>query len=297
MTLTEHLEAHRARLEAHLDHLLPPESTPPETLHKAMRYAVLAGGKRIRPILCWEAAATVSGTGVSPVSIEDLACALEFIHTFSLIHDDLPALDNDDLRRGRPTCHKVFGEAVAILAGDALLTLAFETLARMSGPAPEQKVLIISDLAAAVGSRRGMIGGQVADLEAEGQAVNAAQVEAIHSAKTGALIRAAVRAGARFAGASAGDLEHLSRFGERLGLAFQVVDDLLDLESSPEQLGKSTGKDSARRKATYPAVLGAKRSRALVHELIDEAVAELAPLGPRARRLEEIARYFLARTR
>ena len=303
MTLTEYLEASRVRLEPHLERLLPSASDPPVTLHKAMRYAVLGGGKRIRPILCLEAAETVSGTGlpvrqagVPPVGIEDLACALEFIHTYSLLHDDLPALDNDDLRRGRPTCHKVFGEAVAILAGDALLTLAFELLARMPRPAPEQKALLIAELAAAIGTRQGMIGGQMGDLEAEGKTVSAAEVEGIHRAKTGALIRASIRSGARYAGASEHDLEHLTRFGERLGLAFQIIDDILDVQSSPAQLGKSTHKDAARQKATYPAVFGLERSRSLASELVGEAIGELAPLGARARRLEEIARYLLARS-
>jgi geranylgeranyl diphosphate synthase type II len=296
VTLTEHLDARRAHLEPHLDRLLPPASSPPATLHQAMRYAVLGGGKRIRAILCIEAAATISGAGVSPVGIEDLACALEFIHTYSLIHDDLPALDNDDLRRGRPTCHKVFGEAAAILAGDALLTLAFQTLARMPRPAPEQKSLIIAEVAEAVGTRGGMIGGQLADLEAEGQSVGAAEVEAIHRAKTAALIRAAVRAGARYAGANADELERLSRFGQHLGLAFQIIDDWLDVQSSPEQLGKSTRKDAARRKATYPAVFGLERSRALACETVEQAVAELAPLGARAQILRELAHYLLART-
>ncbi|MFQ5816666.1 MAG: polyprenyl synthetase family protein, partial [Terriglobia bacterium] len=231
-------------------------------------------------------------------------CALEFIHTYSLIHDDLPALDNDALRRGRPTCHKAFGEAVAILAGDALLTLAFETLARIARPAAEQKVLLIAELAAAVGTERGMIGGQIADLEAEGQAVTSEQVEAIHSAKTAALIRAAVRAGAHYAGASADQLERLSRFGQHLGLAFQIIDDLLDVQSSPEHLGKSTrpvpklrdSGDAARRKATYPAVVGLERAHTLARELIEQATAELAPLGPRGQTLQELAHYLLART-
>ncbi|MFQ5926102.1 MAG: polyprenyl synthetase family protein [Terriglobia bacterium] len=316
MTFAQHLQARpvpdwygarRTQLEAHLDRLLPPESTPPTTLHKAMRYAVLNGGKRIRPILCLEAAATISGThDFVGVGIEDLACALEFIHTYSLIHDDLPALDNDDLRRGRPTCHKVFGEAVAILAGDALLTLAFETLARMTLPAPEasggqtppaeQKLLLMAELAAAIGTRRGMIGGQIVDLEAEGQPVTPDQVEAIHTAKTAALIRAAVRAGARYAGANPDQLECLSRFGQHLGLAFQIIDDLLDVQSSPAQAGKSTQKDAARRKATYPAVVGPERSRALARELINLATAALAPFGPRAQTLRELAHYLLART-
>ncbi|MBI4462485.1 MAG: polyprenyl synthetase family protein [Acidobacteria bacterium] len=294
VTLSEQLETRRLALEPHLDRLLPPESAPPETLHRAMRYAVLGGGKRIRPVLCIESAAVLSR---DLDGIEDLACAVEFIHTYSLIHDDLPALDNDDLRRGRPTCHKVFGEAIAILAGDALLTLAFETLARMPRPAPAEKARLIAELADAIGTRDGMIAGQVADLEAEGQSVDAAAVEAIHRAKTAALIRAAVRAGARFAGAPDADLERLSRFGERLGLAFQIIDDILDVQSSPEELGKSTRRDAARRKATYPAVFGLERSRMLSRALIGEATAELAPFGPRAQTLRDLAHFLLTRTK
>lgn len=294
MNLSQHLEKRRTELEAHLDRLLPPENVFPETLHKAMRYSVFAGGKRIRPILCIESAAAVTD---DLAGIEDPACALEFIHTYSLIHDDLPALDNDDLRRGKPTCHKVFGEAVAILAGDALLTLAFEVLTKMARLTPEQKLGIIAELVRAAGTPGGMVGGQVADLEAEGQPATPERVNYIHRAKTGALIRAAVRTGALYAGADDDTLARLSRFGEHLGLAFQIVDDLLDVQSSPAQLGKPTGKDAALQKATYPAVYGIARSQAAAHELIAQACAELAPLGTRARTLEEIARYLLTRPR
>ncbi len=293
MNLSQHLEKRRVELEAHLHRLLPPENVFPETLHKAMRYAVLSGGKRIRPILCIESAAVVTD---DLAGIEDLACALEFIHSYSLIHDDLPALDNDDLRRGKPTCHKVFGEAVAILAGDALLTLAFETLTKLTRPTPEQKLRIIAEVAQAAGTPAGMVGGQLADLEAAGQPATAERVNYIHRAKTGALIRAAVRTGALYAGAEEATLARLSRFSEHLGLAFQIVDDLLDVQSSPAQLGKPTGKDAARQKATYPAVYGIARAQAAARELIAQACTELAPLRARARTLEEIARYLLART-
>jgi len=293
MNLSQHLEKRRAEVEAHLDRLLPAENTFPETLHKAMRYSVLAGGKRIRPILCIESAAAVTD---DLAGIEDLACALEFIHTYSLIYDDLPALDNDDLRRGKPTCHKVFGEAVAILAGAALLTLAFEVLTKLTRPMPEQKLRIITELAAAAGTPKGMVGGQVADLEAAGQPATPEGVNYIHRAKTGALIRAAVRTGALYAGADADALARLSHFGEHLGLAFQIVDDLLDVQSSAAQLGKATGKDATQQKATYPAVYGTARTQAIAQELIAQACAELAPFGRRARVLEEIARYILQRT-
>ncbi|HKZ52928.1 MAG TPA: farnesyl diphosphate synthase, partial [Candidatus Acidoferrales bacterium] len=228
MNLETRLEKHRARLEKRLERLLPREDTPPETLHRSMHYAVLGGGKRIRPILCLETAAALSDR---TAGVEDLACAIEFIHTYSLIHDDLPALDNDDLRRGRPTCHKRFGEAIAILAGDALLTLAFEVVGQMQQPDPYRRTQIIRELAAAAGTRGGMIAGQVADLEAEGKKVSAGQLEAIHRAKTGALIRAAVRTGALYTGTRGQPFEDLSRYGEKLGLAFQIVDDVLDVSS------------------------------------------------------------------
>ena len=257
-----------------------------------MRYSVLGGGKRIRPILCLEAAAVF---GRPPAGIAELACAIEFIHTYSLIHDDLPALDNDDLRRGRPTCHKKFGEAAAILAGDALLTLAFEVLARMRRPAPGQRAEIIRELAAAVGTRGGMIAGQMADLEAEGRKVSSRQLETIHRGKTGALIRASVRTGALFAGADGPSLQCLSRFGAKLGLAFQIVDDVLDVRSSTHRLGKTTHKDAAHGKATYPAVHGLERSQRMAGKLVEEACADLKPFGRRADTLREIARYLLTR--
>lgn len=293
MNLASRLAQHRARLEKRLARLLPPEDAYPESVHRAMRYSVLAGGKRIRPILCLEAA-----TAVRPRNpgIEDLACAIEFIHTYSLIHDDLPALDNDDLRRGQPTSHKKFGEAVAILAGDALLTLAFEVLGRMNRPGAAGRAQIIRELAAAAGTRGGMIGGQVADLEAEGKEISASQLEYIHRSKTGALIRAAVRAGALFAGGRGRLVDRLSRYGEKVGLAFQIVDDILDVRSSSAHLGKPTGQDAARQKATYPGVHGLEKSEQLAAALVEEACAELEPLGRRGQTLQEIARTLLHRT-
>lgn len=292
MVLTTRLAKHRARLDKRLRRLLPPAQEAPQTLHRAMCYSVLGGGKRIRPILCLEAAAVF---GWPPAGIAELACAIELIHTYSLIHDDLPALDNDDLRRGRPTCHKKFGEAAAILAGDALLTLAFEVLARMRRPAPGRRAAIIRELAAAVGTRGGMIAGQMADLEAEGRKVSARQLEAIHRGKTGALIRASVRTGALFAGADRPSLQRLSRFGAKLGLAFQIVDDVLDVRSSTRRLGKTAHKDAAHGKATYPAVHGLEKSQRMAGKLVEEACADLKPLGRRADTLREIARYLLTR--
>lgn len=293
MDLETRLEKHRARLEKHLDRLLPAEDEPPKSLHRAMRYAVLGAGKRLRPILCLETAAALSDRHVG---VEDLACAIEFIHTYSLIHDDLPALDNDDLRRGRATCHKKFGEAIAILAGDALLTLAFEVLGRMHQPEPYQRTQMIRELATAAGTRGGMIAGQVADLEAEGKKVTAKEVEAIHRGKTGALIRAAVRTAALCTGTRGQTYEHLSRYGEKLGLAFQVVDDVLDVRGTSKKLGKAAHKDANRRKATYPAVHGVEESEQLAERLLEEACAELKSLGERAEPLREIARYVLRRT-
>lgn len=293
MNLKTRLEKRRARIDRRLDCLLPAAITPPETIHRAMRYAVLGGGKRIRPILCLEAAAAL---GERSAAVEELACAIEFIHTYSLIHDDLPALDNDDLRRGRPTCHRKFGEAMAILAGDALLTLAFEVLGRMRRPGPSQRIEIVRELAAAAGTRGGMIAGQVADLEAEGKKVSAQRVVTIHRAKTGALIRASVRSAALYAGARGGSLQRLSRYGEKLGLAFQIVDDILDVRSTSRHLGKRAHKDAGQRKATYPSVHGVEKSERVAARLVEEACGELKGFGPRARPLQEIARYIFQRT-
>ncbi|HXE74385.1 MAG TPA: farnesyl diphosphate synthase [Candidatus Xenobia bacterium] len=288
MNLDIYLQRQRARIHRRLAQLLPPASAYPTSIHRAMRYSVLGGGKRIRPILCLEAAAAVGR--VAP-GLLDLACTLELIHTYSLIHDDLPALDNDDLRRGRPTCHKKFGEATAILAGDALLTLAFEIIGRLPRGGGVQ-----TELARAIGTRAGMIGGQIADLEAERQRVSARRLAYIHRAKTGALIRASVRCGALYVGASRAQLEHLSRYGERIGLAFQIVDDILDVRGTAARLGKPAGQDQVRRKATYPAIHGLKKSERLASHLIEGACAELRPFGRRGAVLEAIARYLLHRS-
>ena len=288
-SLQERLRLRQQAVDARLEQLLPPPSQRPESLHRAMRHSVFAGGKRIRPTLCLEAAAAVRPEEAEQAL--DVGCALEMIHTYSLIHDDLPALDNDDVRRGQPTCHKAFGEATAILAGDALLTLAFEVLARYGPPAAERRAAILADVSQAAGTLDGMIGGQVVDLESERRPVDAATVEYIHRSKTGALIRAAVRSGALAAGAPEDQLAALSEYGAQLGLAFQIVDDILDVEGSSQKLGKTAGKDATQQKATYPAVHGLARSRELATTRIQKAVAAVEALGPQGRWLREIALY------
>jgi len=291
MNLPAFFEEDRATVDAALDRLMPGEDAQPPSIHRAMRYSVQAGGKRVRPILCLESARifTADVTQILPV-----ACALEFIHTYSLIHDDLPALDNDDLRRGKPTCHKKFGEATAILAGDALLTLAFETIANASIE-PARRVAILSHVAASAGTVNGMVGGQVADLEAEGRAIQPADLEYIHRSKTAALIRASVVAGTIGGGAHDDDVARLKRFGETIGWAFQVVDDILDVEESSAALGKTAGKDAAQQKATYPSLYGLEKSRQFAKELEARAMAEIEPYGPRAARLRELAELIVHR--
>ena len=271
MNLPVFFEEDRAAVDASLDRLMPAEDAVPASIHTAMRYSVQAGGKRVRPILCLESARIFS-PDMAPVL--PVACALEFIHTYSLIHDDLPALDNDDLRRGKPTCHKKFGEAAAILAGDALLTLAFETLAN-APIEPARRVAILSDVAASAGTVNGMVGGQVADLEAEGRTIHPADLEYIHRSKTAALIRAAVVAGAIAGGADAENVARLRSFGETIGWAFQVVDDILDVEETSATLGKTAGKDAAQKKATYPALHGLEKSRQFAQELESSAMLSL----------------------
>ncbi|HEV2297573.1 MAG TPA: farnesyl diphosphate synthase [Candidatus Acidoferrales bacterium] len=291
MTQPAFLAEDQAIVEKALESHLPPEATTPTTIHRAMRYSVFAGGKRIRPILCIESARLFS----KPVDAAVTAgCAIEFIHTYSLIHDDLPALDNDDLRRGKPTSHKQFGEAIAILAGDALLTLAFETLARADVD-PARRVKIIAEVSSAAGTVRGMVGGQVADLEAEGKPVDAAMLEYIHLSKTAALIRAAIVAGAIAGGAPDADIERMRRFGDALGWEFQVVDDILDVQESSAALGKTAGKDQAQKKATYPALFGIEKSKAFARELAEQVERELACYGERAARLREIADFLVSR--
>jgi geranylgeranyl diphosphate synthase, type II len=317
-----------------LERLLPSPDTLPHSIHRAMRHSVFAGGKRLRPILCMEAAKMVCGTlppgtaelgaalemltsDLSPLpkGVEDLAAALEMLHTYSLIHDDLPALDNDDLRRGQPTCHVVFGEATAILAGDALQTLAFQTIAALPTP-PATTVAILREVSVAVGTGvghignletklpPGMIGGQVMDIESEGIAPTAELVESIHRAKTGALITTSIVSGGLLGlstnpGAPHFDSEmwvhHLRTFGEKAGLAFQIVDDVLDMTQSSEELGKTAGKDTATTKATWPAVYGIDRSLKDAEELIADAFQALEPFGPAADPLKSLAQYLIKR--
>jgi geranylgeranyl diphosphate synthase type II len=292
MPLKEFLAAEALRIDAALDRLTPAESIHPETIHRAMRYSLFAGGKRIRPILCMQGAAAISDD--SPGAIE-AGCALEMIHTYSLIHDDLPALDNDDFRRGKPTCHKVFGEAMAILAGDALFTLAIQTLVRIEGLEAAAKVALIEELSFGGGTVGGMIGGQVADIEGERQPPTAELLDSIHRAKTGALLRASVRMGGICAGGNPAQLEALSNYGEHVGLAFQIVDDILDVEESSEALGKTAGKDAAQGKITFPAVYGLEESRCMAQAQCARAHEALEPFGERARWLHEIADMIVHR--
>ena len=275
-----------------LEDLLPSVETVPSSIHGAMRHSVFAGGKRLRPFLAYQAAVTIAGA--LPEGIARLGAAIEMLHTYSLIHDDLPALDNDDLRRGKPTCHVAFGEAIAILAGDALQTRAFEVLAGLDCP-PAATVQIVGLIANAVGTVEGMIGGQVLDLESEHLKPTAELVEAIHRAKTGALIRVSVVAGGVYAGATADDVARLDLFGRRAGVAFQIVDDVLDLTVDSAHLGKTAGKDQATEKATWPAVFGIEQSRRDAARLIEEAFAALAPYGNRADGLKAVARYLVER--
>jgi geranylgeranyl diphosphate synthase type II len=291
MKLPPFFEEDRLAVDAAVERLLPAETAQPSSIHTAMRYSVFAGGKRIRPILCLETARIFSAD-VTPALHP--ACALEFIHTYSLIHDDLPALDNDDLRRGKPTCHKKFGEALAILAGDALLTLAFQTIGATPAPA-DRRVAMLTEISSAAGTVNGMVGGQVADLEAERKAVDPQMLEYIHRSKTAALIRASITAGALCAGAGAEDVARLRRFGETIGWAFQVTDDILDVEESSAALGKTAGKDMAQQKATYPAIYGLERSHQIAKELATKAIAEISPFGDRSSRLREIAEFLVLR--
>jgi len=278
-----------------LERLLPPADTLPSSIHRAMRHSTFAGGKRLRPVLCMESARIFSAHGTLPAGIEDLAAALEMLHTYSLVHDDLPALDNDDLRRGKPTCHVVFGEAIAILCGDALQTQAYQTLAGLRCPAAAA-VAILGEVSRATGSVEGMIGGQVMDLESEHLTPTAELVSSIHKAKTGALITTSVVTGGIYAGGDAKAVEHLRVFGQRAGLAFQIIDDVLDVTESSEHLGKTAGKDTATVKATWPAVYGVDRSLKDARALIDAAFKELDEFGAAADPLKAVALYLVERT-
>lgn len=291
MKLPDFFQADHATIEAALERLLPPESTQPQTIHRAMRYSVFAGGKRIRPMLCLESARVFTEDVDGAIQA---GCALEFIHTYSLIHDDLPSLDNDDLRRGKPTNHKVFGEAMAILAGDGLLTLAFHTLANASIE-PSRCVRVIAEIGAAAGTVNGMVGGQVADVEAGGKPVDASTLEYIHRSKTAALIRGSIVAGAIAGGAADSDVERLRQFGDLIGWAFQVVDDILDVEESSAALGKTAGKDQEQQKATYPALYGLEKSRSIAADLEARALEQIEPYGAGADRLRQLAQFLVAR--
>jgi geranylgeranyl diphosphate synthase, type II len=275
-----------------LERLLPSPTQRPDSIHQAMRHSVFAGGKRLRPILCMEAARMIAGR--LPEGIEDLGSALEMLHTYSLIHDDLPALDNDDLRRGKPTCHVVFGEAIAILAGDALQTQAYEIMARLKCP-PESRVKIIEEVARGTGTIDGMIGGQVKDIESEHVPADGATLEYIHRSKTGALITASLVSGGIYANGSMPEIQRLRDFGRSIGLAFQIVDDVLDVTQSSEQLGKTAGKDTASEKATYPSLFGIDESIRMADELVASACNALGSFVHRADTLKELAHFLVQR--
>jgi geranylgeranyl diphosphate synthase type II len=293
MDIKEYFSKARAEVDARLDRLLPAEGEAPSIIHRAMRHSVFAGGKRVRPVL-------VLASGESAHGDHDcllhLGAAIEMMHTYSLIHDDLPALDNDDLRRGLPTCHKVFGEAIAILAGDALMTRCYQLLADLPGVGDGSRVRIVREIACATGTIDGMIGGQVVDLESEGKPFDAKTLEYIHHSKTGALLRACVRSGALAAGAAGRELEALDRYGSAIGLVFQIVDDILDVTATSQALGKTAGKDVKAGKATYPALYGIDASRRKARELVDSALEEIRGFDGGADALRALARYFLQRT-
>jgi geranylgeranyl diphosphate synthase type II len=291
MDLKQYLATRAAEVDAALDAFLPKAKEKPATIHAAMRYSVFAGGKRLRPILCLAAAEACGG---DPESAMPPACAVEILHTYSLVHDDLPCMDDDDLRRGRPTCHKVYGEGMAVLTGDALLTEAFLILAQTSPAKRYPGAAYVAELALTGGSTR-LIGGQVMDLEGEGKKLTKAQLVKIHEAKTAALLTTSIRLGAMTANATEKQLEALTTFGHALGLAFQVIDDILDVTQSTEILGKTAGKDAAVEKATYPAILGLEKSRKEAAKLTQEAMDALKPFGKKARHLQDIAEYLLKR--
>jgi len=290
--LPDTLEQGRTAADHALERLIPTEDQHPISIHKAMRHSVFAGGKRLRPILCREAGRMIAGS--LPEGIDELGAALEMLHTYSLIHDDLPALDNDDLRRGRPTCHVVFGEAMAILAGDALQTQAYEVLARLRCPA-DARVRIIAEIAHGTGTIDGMIGGQVVDLEAEHSKPDVKMLEYIHRAKTAALITASLVSGGLYAAGKDDEIKSLRLFGQQIGLAFQIIDDVLDVTQTSEQLGKTAGKDTTAEKATYPALFGVDESLKKADGLIRGAFAQLDPFGARAESLKDLARYLVER--
>jgi len=290
--LSAYLNEKRQRIEAALDHYLPPTDAVPQTLHESIRYSMLAPGKRLRPTLVIAAAEAVGG---SAEAVMPTACALECIHVFSLIHDDLPCMDNDDYRRGRLTNHKVYGEAMALLAGDALLALAFQLIADNAAPAPADRVLQTLRLIAEASGTWGMVGGQVVDMQSQGQAVTPETLRYIHAHKTGALLTASVLAGALLAEASAAQIEALRAYGEHIGLAFQIADDILDVAGDEAKIGKPVGSDQKQDKATYVKLFGLEESRRRAHAEVEAALQALAPFDAKADPLRGIARYIVER--
>ena len=292
VNLKKYLRTRQKVIDRALDRYLPKTSTKPVTLHKAMRYSLFAGGKRLRPILCLAAAEACRGNVDTALP---LACAVECIHTYSLVHDDLPSMDNDDFRRGRSTCHKVFGDGIAVLAGDALLTIAFEIVSNAKPALRYDISILLREIAVAAGSRK-LIAGQVADLEAEGKRVKRDQLRFIHENKTAAMLKSSMRLGAMSANADARKLSAITQFGEQLGLAFQVIDDILDVTQTSEILGKSAGKDVAAKKATYPAVIGLEKSRGEARRLTRQAHDALSVFQEGdAEALHALANYLLER--
>lgn len=291
MDLKAYLDGVLAEVDAAMDGFMPGEDERPGSIHGAMRYCVFAGGKRLRPVLCLAAAEACGGDRAEALPA---ACALELMHTYSLVHDDLPCMDDDDLRRGRPTCHKVYGEGMAVLCGDALLTGAFIVLTKTKGTERYPVGGMVAELAETGGSRK-LIGGQVLDLEGEGKTLSLEELVRIHEAKTAALLTSSVRLGAMSANATNDQLEALTRFGYALGLAFQVIDDILDVTQTTEALGKTAGKDQAVDKATYPAVIGLEASRLEAMRLTAEAMGALETFGEKGKRLREIAGWMLTR--
>ena len=291
MNLRSYLQSRQRIIDRALDRYLPKDNVRPATIHKAMRYSLFAGGKRLRPILTLAAAEACGGKIAKALP---LACAMECIHTYSLVHDDLPSMDNDDFRRGRPTCHKVFGDGIAVLAGDALLTIAFEIVSRAKPTSRYNISILLREIAVAAGSQK-LIAGQVADLEAEGQPIDRSGLRYIHEHKTAAILTTSVRGGAMSANANSKQLNAITRFGRALGLAFQVIDDILDVTQTSEKLGKSAGKDIAAQKATYPALIGLDKSRVEAKRLTKQAHDALKIFGKKAGPLHALATYLLER--
>jgi geranylgeranyl diphosphate synthase type II len=289
--LKNYIRLRQETVDRALDRFLPKEKTRPATIHQAMRYSLFAGGKRLRPILCLAAAEACDGRINNALPA---ACAMECIHTYSLVHDDLPSMDNDDFRRGRPTCHKVFGDGIAVLAGDALLTIAFEIISRAKSTQRYDMAMLLREVAVAAGSQR-LIAGQVADLEAEGKNAGRAELRYIHQNKTAAILTTSVRLGAMSANASPKQLGAITHFGSALGLAFQVIDDILDVTQTSQKLGKSAGKDVAAKKATYPAVIGLERSRVEAKRLTRKAHQALSIFDSKGDALRALANYLLER--